>query len=497
MRKTFLLLCLLAPVLAALDVRAQAAPSRKALPQTPVTKAPVPQATVPPPAATQSAPPWKAILRVVPNPLPAGRCATAAVEIQDPDGYRATTLSNGSVVDFHQFVYTSSDLTAFNWRDGPVFGVICAPATATAAHTTISVTLPDGLTASVNLSTIAPGQSAAEVVYPPQGQLRPAGLARAQLQTIPAATAVQPTAPSPSAAGANPPIGVAEPTSSGSAQWLGTLTLGGFTAPAQLISGGSATATVVTNDLGPTSLPQKHVANISMVPMVLSVQPSATLATWINSAWKGSPTSIDGAVNAQPSAMTSAAGHLAFTGGILASTRIPELPATPKSSALTITIVPERMVSSISAPPAASIKSDPISGFRFSVSGMTTGTVIRIASFEVATTLASNMVGINREPMQATSHPVFNDIFVTIDEHTAADWIAWYNGLITGQHLAADEKTFTLELLAANIAAPVATIKGYGVGIVSLRANTMAGGKQTFEAELYVTRMEFAAPGSK
>jgi hypothetical protein len=497
MRSAFLLLCLLSPALVAPDVRAQAAPSRKALPQTPVTKAPVPQATVPPPAATQSGNPWKAILRVVPNPLPAGRCATAAVEIQDPDGYRASTLSNGSVVDFHQFVYKSSDETSFTWRDGPAFGVICAPATATAAHTTISVTLPDGLTASVELTTVAPGASAAPIAYPPQGQLRPAALARAQLQTIPPLAAVPPTAPSPTGAGANPPIGVADPASSGSSQWLGTLTIGGTTAPAQLISGGSLTGTVLTSQLGSSLTPEKRVTNISVVPLVMSVAPSATLATWINSSWSGSPTRMDGAVNAQPGGMTSIAGHLAFTGGLISSTRIPELPATSKSGALTIGISPEQLRAALSGPTAASIKPDPISGFRFSVSGMTTGTIVRIASFEVGSTLASDATGEQRFAMKSPTPAAFPDIFVSIDEATAADWIAWYNGLITGQHLATDQRTFKLELVAANTATPVATINGYGVGIVSLRANPMVNGKQTLEAELYVTRMEFLAPGSK
>jgi hypothetical protein len=498
MRTAFLLFCLLSPALVAREVHAQTAPVRKTLPPTPVTKSAVPQATVPQPAAAQSANPWKAVLRVVPNPLPAGRCATAAVEIQDPDGYRATTLSNGSVIDFHQFVYKSSDMTAFNWQDGnPIFGVICAPATATAAHTTISVTLPDGLAASVDLTTVAPGASVAAVVYPPQGQLRPAGLASAQLQTIPPVAALPPTAPSPTGAGANPPIGVAEPASSGSTPWLGTLTLGGSTIPAQLISGGSATADVITSQLATSSIVAKHVANLSFVPMVLSVQPSSTLATWINSAWSGSPTSMDGAVNAQPGAMTSIAGHLAFTSGHISSTRIPELPATSRSGALTIGISPELVKAATSGPTAASIKAEPITGFRFSVSGMTTGTVTRIASFEVATTLPSDAVGETRDYQRVRFRPVFPEIYISIEERTAQDWIAWYNALINGQVSAADQKTFTLELIAANTATPVATIKGYGVGIVSLRANPIVNGKQTLEAELYVTRMEFLAPGSK
>jgi hypothetical protein len=116
---------------------------------------------------------WKVILRIQPNPLPAGRCAGASVEIQDPFGYRATTLSNGSSIDFHQFLYTSSDTTSFKWQNGqPMFGILCAPVTSTAAQTVVTVTLPDGLTSSVILTTVAPTARVASVQYAPQAPLR-------------------------------------------------------------------------------------------------------------------------------------------------------------------------------------------------------------------------------------------------------------------------------------------------------------------------------------
>src|SRR5450432_1991112 len=46
-------------------------------------------------SAQTPAPGWKAVVRIRPNPLPAGRCAQISVEMQAPDGYRETRLSNG------------------------------------------------------------------------------------------------------------------------------------------------------------------------------------------------------------------------------------------------------------------------------------------------------------------------------------------------------------------------------------------------------------------
>jgi hypothetical protein len=222
MRAGLATIVLLMPFLVAVEVRAQTPIPKKASTPAPITSTPAPQATVP-----QTAAPWKAILRILPNPLPAGRCASASVEIQDSDGYRATTLSNGGVIDFHQFVYKSSDMTSFNWLDqNPVEATICAPATSTAAHTTITVTLPDGLVGSVDLATVPPGQTATMVQYPPQARLRPAGVASTFAAAPATAPASAPSAAPPPASGTLA-VSVERADTSASTGWTGSLTVDG------------------------------------------------------------------------------------------------------------------------------------------------------------------------------------------------------------------------------------------------------------------------------
>jgi len=486
MRAGLATIALLTPLLVIAEVHAQTPIPKKALPPTPVTKTAVPQATVPLPSAPQTSPPWKAILRVLPNPLPAGRCAVASVEIQDGDGYRATSLSNGAVIDFHQFVYTSSDMTSFNWLDNnPIEATICAPATSTAAHTTIKVTLPDGLVGSVDLTTVPPGQSATMVQYPTQGRLRPAGVASPLAAA--AAPAAAPSGAPPPASG-TPAISVERADTNASTGWAGTLTVDGATMPIQLIRGGGLAGILMTHNDG-----TKYLANVSIEPIVLSVAPSADLVTWINSDWSGSPTARDGAVMAQASSVApSIAGHFAFTSGLITSTRIPELPT--KGGGIIVSVSPERTVGTAPGTPKAVVAPSPITDFRFVVSGISSGKVLKVASFAVERKAMSS----DLPASHTQSPPVFPDVFVTIDEGSAAEWIAWYNDfLINGNHLVANERTFTLDLLSGRSAAPIATVKAYGVGIVALRSNQVVGGPATLEAELYVGRMEIVAPGSK
>jgi hypothetical protein len=189
----------------------------------------------------------------------------------------------------------------------------------------------------------------------------------------------------------------------------------------------------------------------------------------------------------------SIAGHFAFTSGLITSTRIPELPT--KGGGIIVSVTPERTVGTAPGTPKAVLAPTPITDFRFVVSGISSGKVLKVASFAVEEKETSN-ADIRASHTQTPT--VFPDIFVTIDEGSAADWIAWYNDfLINGNHLVANERTFTLDLLSVRSAAPIATVKGYGVGIVALRSNQVPGGPATLEAELYVGRMEIVAPGSK
>jgi len=128
-------------------------------------------------SAQTPAPGWKAVVRIVPNPLPAGRCAQISVEMQAPDGYRETRLSNGEVMDQKRFIFTSTDNTVFYWQgNDPTQGNVCVKPGAPSTKSTIKVALPDGSSGQVEVTSLTSGQSLPLVTYPPQARLRPPGV---------------------------------------------------------------------------------------------------------------------------------------------------------------------------------------------------------------------------------------------------------------------------------------------------------------------------------
>jgi hypothetical protein len=149
---------------------------------------------------------WEARVTAVPNPVPAGNCATMRVEPVDDHGYRHSTMSNGAALDFRKIGYESSDATNFVIRNDPsMWGGICAKPDAPSVSTTVTVTLPDGVKGQIKIFAIAKGQPPQPaVVYRPQAPLRlpnspeyapgfvPAGASRASVTRPPTTGATQP-----------------------------------------------------------------------------------------------------------------------------------------------------------------------------------------------------------------------------------------------------------------------------------------------------------------
>jgi hypothetical protein len=161
-------------------------------------------------------PGWTLVVRIVPNPLPLGRCAMISIEVQDEQGYRRNELSNGQALDFHKFRY-AADTTSFQWMNGdPITGYICARPSVPAARTVVTVTMQDGLSGSVDLSNFLPGQTYAAVRYPPQAPLRIAGALRPSATRNAGAVATSAPAdavtPSSGAAAAAPTTGASSGT---------------------------------------------------------------------------------------------------------------------------------------------------------------------------------------------------------------------------------------------------------------------------------------------
>ena len=240
-----------------------------------------------------------------------------------------------------------------------------------------------------------------------------------------------------------------------------------------------------------------RINGLSYEPIVVSMTLSPALVPWINSAWQGSPTRMSGTLTALDAQATSIAGHLAFTDALITSTRIPDLSSGEKSGGVVVTLTPEfTKAASASSPAAVQPPVQPISAFRLAVSGLSNSPVKAIKSFEVQTPLPSESV--SRDYARTAVTPVFTDVFVILDERSATDWIAWYKDfVINGNSLASNERTFTLDLMNASSSTPIASVKAYGVGIVSLRANPAANVHGSLIAELYVRRMELVTTGNK
>ncbi|MEP6691276.1 MAG: hypothetical protein ABJD07_08970 [Gemmatimonadaceae bacterium] len=148
------------------------------------------------------------MVRIVPNPLPLGRCAAIRVEVQDGEGYQSAQLPDGSRVDSRRFKYDISDAKSFRWqKDDPAEGYLCANADAKPSRTTVTVALAKGLSGTAELTSVAPGQAAPPVTYPAQAPLRLQNARRIEaVPATPADNSGPPAAP-PSAA-ILPPINV-------------------------------------------------------------------------------------------------------------------------------------------------------------------------------------------------------------------------------------------------------------------------------------------------
>jgi hypothetical protein len=117
---------------------------------------------------------WEARVTMAPNPLPAGRCGDIRLELVDDHGYRRTTLSNGALIDTRNFRFAISDpshVTVQN--DASVAGRVCADTGVAASTTTVTVTLPDGLTGTLQIVLVPKGQVGPRpIVYRSQAPLR-------------------------------------------------------------------------------------------------------------------------------------------------------------------------------------------------------------------------------------------------------------------------------------------------------------------------------------
>ena len=470
--------------------------------------------------------PWTVTITPSPQTLAIGACADVWLALKDATGKAWPRTPDGRHISMADFDMKASGALEHsvvgNYSSPTAFSVCACQASTVGSEATITATYP-AATLTEKTGKIA-GVAFASVVRVPivagRGKLEPLGCSALTTTTlsagvIPVATATMaaplqttqasssPLSAAASSSKAGPAIGVGTvqtPEPHPIHPWHGQLKLDGGTTNIELLSGGTAVRRVVVSGSGGSA--DKHLGELSYEPIVIATSPSSSLVPWINAAWTTPATLKSGTIVAQPMAggavgqsfgtVASEGGRLEFANARLVSTRISSMQDMGHSPiTLTLTIAPSAISKSGSASVAiATGGMKVISNYRLAVSGLESIGVEGIESFVVgspdeAAGSSERKVGAHDEAPFA-----FPNLFVTLSPARSPAWVAWYQDFaISGNNGAPQEKTFTLEFLNANQNV-VATLKGYGVGIVALRAGTVG----QLQAELYVERMEFVPP---
>ena len=259
-----------------------------------------------------------------------------------------------------------------------------------------------------------------------------------------------------------------------------------------LLSGGSMAAKVLETRLSDGSV-KKQPSSANLEPLVFDVSLGSPVENWLKSALLGAGTLKDGALFG---GFVPPQRQLDFTRAELSAVTIPVLDASSTAPALLrVTVAPSAMTQGkltantpFSIAPRSLRTGWSSADFRFSMSDLETRRTTRIESFTI---------GQPKSPATA-GQPEISNLLVTFSvdaANPATNWLAWYDDFVLkGNHSDNNEKSFMLELgIPLNTGGPARlTLKGYGVGIVALRALPAPAGStvQLLQAELYVERME-------
>jgi hypothetical protein len=267
-----------------------------------------------------------------------------------------------------------------------------------------------------------------------------------------------------------------------------TMSLGGAPFSVKLLSGGSMVANV-QETRSPDGSIKKQATRASPEPLDFEVALGSPVQDWLKSSLLGAAKPQNGAVSG---GFVPSQQELDFTQAELSRVTIPLLDASSTAPAsLRVMITPQSVTQGaltvkILSTLTSRLRTAPWTSadFRFTMGNLETRRTSRIESFTITPA--------------AAGQPGISNVLVTVSVDAASpatNWLAWYDDFVVkGNSGDNNEKSFTLEL-GGNINAggqAQLILKGYGVGIVALRALPAPAGSnvQLLQAELYVERME-------
>ncbi len=268
-------------------------------------------------------------------------------------------------------------------------------------------------------------------------------------------------------------------------------------------SGCGMEADIVTNDLGPDNIQKKHVATIKWAPgkATVGIGMGKGLYDWIKLSFaksyepkSGSFVSADFNYKAQ--------SRMDFQSALITSVTVPKLDGSSKDAAyFDIEFDPEQVRWSkgdgkdIRANIGAKQKAWLCSNFRVEIGGLPCARVASVDSFTWKCSVATDQVGIFREPTKHPAKVTVPDIKLSISQADYAPWAeAAKKWFVDGHHLEGDEMNGRIVFLDPTLGKEIGEVALHNVGFKKFSKDDFEANSEKiarFSVELYVEKMDF------
>jgi hypothetical protein len=268
-------------------------------------------------------------------------------------------------------------------------------------------------------------------------------------------------------------------------------------------SGLAMEADIVANDLGPDNVQKKHVANIKWTPgkATVGIGMGNELYQWIKAAFdkgyvtkSGSLTAADFNYKAQ-STQT-------FQNALITSLTVPKLDGGSKDAAYFDVEFEAEQVrwakgggEDIRGKVGPKQKAWLCSNFRVEMGGLPCNRIASVDSFTWKCAVASDQIGIFREPTKHPAKVTVPDVKLSI---SMADYDAWAQAakkwFVDGQHLEENEMQGRIVFLNPNMKDEIGEVELHNCGFKKFSKDDFEANTEKiarFSVELYVEKMTF------
>lgn len=285
------------------------------------------------------------------------------------------------------------------------------------------------------------------------------------------------------------------------------LELGGV--PAGLPSfaaGGDATADVVAEKLGTSTVRRKHLAGVRYTDILLTcgLDMGTAFWTWLADALASQQTTRDGALVVLDYDFKEVQ-RLTFQHALVTQIGFPALDAGSKDSArLAVRLSPEltRLQKPSGKPSygkslvSGKQKKWLASNFRVTIPGLDLTKVNRVEALTVDVVAEEHAIGEARIYEQTVAELTVPDVELTVPESHAADLRAWHEDfVINGNNDSSHEKTGSIEMLSPDLRDVLFRLDLTGLGIYALADAPIEAGSEGIrrvKAKLYCEEMRLA-----